>query len=64
MNNNDRYDTAGKSMTKGEADRMSRQGGENEARDSDDYNRQMRNTFGASMTRNEMKRSDPRKMKR
>jgi hypothetical protein len=64
MSEDDRYEYSGKSMTKGETDRMSRQGGENEARDSDDYNRQMRNTFGASMTRNEMKRSAPRKMKR
>ena len=45
-------------------DRMARQGGENEVRASEDYNRQMRNLFGATMTKNEMKRSAPRKTKR
>ena len=45
-------------------DRMARQGGENEVRASEDYNRQMMNTMGKSMTKNEMKRSAPRKMKR
>jgi len=64
MSDDDRYEYSGKSMTKGEADRMSRESGENEERDSDDYSRQMRNTSGKSMTRNEMKRSAPRKMKR
>ena len=51
-------------MTKSEIDRMARQGGENEVRASEDYNRQMMNTMGKSMTKNEMKRSAPRKMKR
>ena len=60
----DRKDTMGKAMTKSEIDRMARQGGENEVRASEDYNRQMRNLFGATMTRNEMKRSAPRKTKR
>ena len=45
-------------------DRMARQGGENEVRASEDYNRQMMNTMGKSMTKNEIKRSAPRKMKR
>ena len=60
----DQSNTMGKAMTKSEIDRMARQGGENEARASEDYNRQMRNLFGATMTKNEMKRSAPRKMKR
>jgi len=60
----DRYETMGKSMTKSEIDRMARQGGENEVRASENYNRQMMNTMGKSMTKNEMKRSAPRKMKR
>ena len=64
MSEDDRYENSGKSMTRGELDRMSRESGENEERDSDDYSRQMRNTSGKSMTRNEMKRSAPRKMKR
>ena len=64
MSEDDRSENSGKSMTKGETDRMSRESGESEERDSDDYSRQMRNTSGKSMTRNEMKRSAPRKMKR
>jgi hypothetical protein len=60
----DRKDKMGAAMTKGEIDRMARQGGENEVRASEDYNRQMMNTMGKSMTKNEMKRSAPRKMKR
>ena len=64
MSDDDRYENSGKSMTKGETDRMSRESGESEERDSDDYSRQMRNTSGKSMTRNEMKRSAPRQMKR
>ena len=64
MSEYDRYENSSKSMTKGETDRMSRESGESEERDSDDYSRQMRNTSGKSMTRNEMKRSAPRKMKR
>ena len=50
--------------TQADIDRMARQGGENEARASEDYNRQMMNTMGKSITKNEMKRSAPRKMKR
>lgn len=50
--------------TQADIDRMARQGGENEVRASEDYNRQMMNTMGKSMTKNEMKRSAPRKMKR
>ena len=64
MSEYDRYENSSKSMTKGETDRMSRESGESEERDSDDYSRQMRNTSGKSMTRNEMKRSTPRQMKR
>ena len=60
----DRYDTMGKSMTKSEIDRMARQGGENEVRASEDYNRQMMNTMGKTMTKNEIKRTTPRKIKR
>jgi hypothetical protein len=60
----DRKDKMGAAMTKGEIDRMARQGGENEVRASEDYNRQMMNTMGKSMTKNEMKRSTPRKSKR
>ena len=55
----DRYDTMGKSMTKGEIDRMARQGGENEVRASEDYNRMMMKEQAK-----QMKRSAPRKMKR
>ena len=50
--------------TQADIDRMARQGGENKVRASEDYNRQMMNTMGKSMTKNEMKRSAPRKMKR
>ena len=64
MSDDDKYEYSGKSMTKGETDRMSRQDDGSEERDSDDDSRQMRNTSGKSMTRNEMKRSAPRKMKR
>ena len=60
----DRKDTMGKAMTKSEIDRMARQGGENEVRASEDYNRQMFNNSGKSITKNEMKRSAPRKNKR
>jgi hypothetical protein len=60
----DTKSTMGAAMTKSEVDRMARQGGENEVRASEDYNRQMMNTMGKSMTKNEMKRSAPRKMKR
>ena len=55
----DRYDTMGKSMTKGEIDRMARQGGENEVRASEDYNRMMMKQQAKPMTR-----TTPRKMKR
>ena len=55
----DRYDTMGKSMTKGEIDRMARQGGENEVRASEDYNRMMMKMQAKPMTR-----TAPRKMKR
>ena len=60
----DRKDKMGAAITKSEIDRMARQGGENEVRASEDYNRQMMNTMGKSMTKNEMKRSAPRKNKR
>jgi len=46
-------------MTKREIDRMDRKGGENEARASEDYNRQMMKMQAKPMTR-----STPRKMKR
>ena len=55
----DRYDTMGKSMTKSEIDRMARQGGENEVRASEDYNRMMMKQQAKPMTR-----TTPRKMKR
>lgn len=55
----DRYETMGKSMTKSEIDRMARQGGENEVRASEDYNRMMMKEQAK-----QMKRSAPRKMKR
>ena len=60
----DREDKMGKAMTKSEIDRMARQGGENEVRASEDYNRQMFNNSGKSMTKNEMKRIAARKNKR
>jgi hypothetical protein len=60
----DRKDKMGKAITKSEIDRMARQGGENEVRASEDYNRQMANNYGKSITKNEMKRSAPRKNKR
>lgn len=55
----DQSNTMGKSMTKSEIDRMARQGGENEVRASEDYNRQMMKMQAKPMTR-----STPRKMKR
>jgi len=55
----DRYDTMGKSMTKKEIDRMAREGGENELRASEDYNRMMMKEQAK-----QMKRAEPRKMKR
>jgi hypothetical protein len=55
----DRKDTMGKAMTKSEIDRMARQGGENEARASEDYNRQMMKQQAKPMTR-----TTPRKTKR
>ena len=63
MNNEYGKQSMGKA-TQADIDRMARQGGENEVRASEDYNRQMMNTMGKSMTKNEMKRSAPRKMKR
>ena len=45
--------------TQADIDRMARQGGENEARASEDYNRQMMKQQAKPMTR-----STPRKMKR
>ena len=60
----DRKDKMGKAITKSEIDRMARQGGENEVRASEDYNRQMANNYGKSITKNEMKRFAPRKNKR
>ena len=45
--------------TQADIDRMARQGGENEARASEDYNRQMMKMQAKPMTR-----STPRKMKR
>lgn len=59
MKDKDRYDMMGKSMTKSEIDRMARQGGENEVRASEDYNRMMMKEQAK-----QMKRSAPRKMKR
>ena len=55
----DQSNTMGKSMTKSEIDRMARQGGENEVRASEDYNRQMMKMQAKPMTR-----TTPRKMKR
>jgi hypothetical protein len=55
----DQSNTMGKSMTKSEIDRMARQGGENEARASEDYNRMMMKQQAKPMTR-----TTPRKMKR
>ena len=55
----DQSNTMGKSMTKSEIDRMARQGGENEVRASEDYNRQMMKMQAKPMTR-----TAPRKMKR
>jgi len=55
----DESNTMGKAMTKSEIDRMARQGGENEVRASEDYNRQMMKMQAKPMTR-----STPRKMKR
>jgi len=49
----------GAAMTKSEVDRMARQGGENEVRASEDYNRQMMKMQAKPMTR-----TTPRKMKR
>ena len=46
----DRKDKMGKAITKSEIDRMARQGGENEVRASEDYNRQMANNYGKSIT--------------
>ena len=63
MKDNYGKQSMGKS-TQTDIDRMARQGGENEVRASEDYNRQMMNTMGKSMTKTEMKRSAPRKMKR
>ena len=51
--------TMGAAMTKSEVDRMARQGGENEVRASEDYNRMMMKEQAK-----QMKRSTPRKMKR
>ena len=55
----DQSNTMGKSMTKSEIDRMARQGGENEVRASEDYNRMMMKQQAKPMTR-----TTPRKMKR
>ena len=55
----DQFNTMGKAMTKSEIDRMARQGGENEVRASEDYNRQMMKMQAKPMTR-----TTPRKMKR
>ena len=55
----DQSNTMGKAMTKSEIDRMARQGGENEVRASEDYNRQMMKMQAKPMTR-----TTPRKMKR
>lgn len=55
----DQSNTMGKAMTKSEIDRMARQGGENEVRASEDYNRMMMKEQAK-----QMKRSAPRKMKR
>ena len=56
--NDDSKQSMGKS-TQADIDRMARQGGENEARASEDYNRQMMKMQAKPMTR-----STPRKMKR
>ena len=55
----DTKSTMGAAMTKSEVDRMARQGGENEVRASEDYNRMMMKEHAK-----QMKRSAPRKMKR
>ena len=55
----DTKSTMGAAMTKSEVDRMARQGGENEVRASEDYNRMMMKEQAK-----QMKRSAPRKMKR
>ena len=55
----DTKSTMGAAMTKSEVDRMARQGGENEVRASEDYNRQMMKMQAKPMTR-----TTPRKMKR
>ena len=59
MNNEYGKQSMGKSMTKGEIDRMARQGGENEVRASEDYNRMMMKQQAKPMVR-----TAPRKMKR
>jgi hypothetical protein len=58
MNNEYAKQSMGKA-TQADIDRMARQGGENEARASEDYNRQMMKMQAKPMTR-----STPRKMKR
>ncbi len=55
----DRKDKMGAAITKSEIDRMARQGGENEVRASEDYNRMMMKQQAKPMTR-----TTPRKMKR
>ena len=58
MNNEYGKQSMGKS-TQADIDRMARQGGENEVRASEDYNRQMMKMQAKPMTR-----TTPRKMKR
>ena len=58
MNNEYAKQSLGKA-TQADIDRMARQGGENEVRASEDYNRQMMKMQAKPMTR-----STPRKMKR
>ena len=58
MNNEYAKQSMGKA-TQADIDRMARQGGENEVRASEDYNRQMMKMQAKPMTR-----TTPRKMKR
>ena len=58
MNNESGKQSMGKA-TQADIDRMARQGGENEVRASEDYNRQMMKMQAKPMTR-----TTPRKMKR
>ena len=59
MKNNEYAKQSMGKATQADTDRMARQGGENEVRASEDYNRQMMKMQAKPMTR-----STPRKMKR